>query len=56
MKIEMIIEKTNTGYSAYADKYPVYTVGTSLEELKINMLDALNLFFEPKGKVIEEND
>ena len=56
MKIEMIIEKTNTGYSAYADKYPVYTVGTSLEELKNNMLDALNLFFEPKGKVIAEND
>jgi len=27
MKIEMIVEKTKTGYSAYAEKYPVYTVG-----------------------------
>ena len=29
MKIEMIVERTKTGYSA-----PVYTVGSSLEELK----------------------
>ena len=34
MKIEMIVEKTKTGYSAYAEKYPVYTVGKSLDELK----------------------
>jgi hypothetical protein len=29
MKIEIIVEKTKTGYSAYAEKYPVYTVGKS---------------------------
>ncbi len=56
MKIEMVIERTNTGYSAYAEKYPVYTVGTSLEELKTNMLDALNLYFENQHKVIVEQD
>ncbi len=37
MKIEMIVEKTKTGYSAYAEKFPVYTVGTTLNELKANM-------------------
>ena len=36
MKIEMIVERTRTGYSAYAEKYSVYTVGKSLEELKLN--------------------
>ncbi|HMO31817.1 MAG TPA: hypothetical protein PKE63_01650 [Lacibacter sp.] len=52
MKIEIIVEKTKTGYSAYASRYPVYTVGKNLEELRINMVEALNLFFEAKGKVI----
>jgi len=49
-KIEMIIERTNTGYSAYTKKYPVYTVGSNLEELKTNMLEALNLYLEHKSK------
>lgn len=56
MKIEMIIEKTKTGYSAYAKKYPVFTVGSSLEELKANMLESLNLYFEKQGKTVTEKD
>ena len=56
MKIEMILERTQTGYSAYSIKYPVFTVGKSLQELKKNMLDALNLHFEAKGKVFTEAD
>lgn len=56
MKIDMIVEKTNSGYSAYAEKYPVYTVGNSLEELKTNMLEAVNLYFEKQNKIVSEND
>ena len=56
MKIEMIVEKTKTGFSAYAKKYPVYTVGGSLEELKTNILEALNIYFEKQGKTLTEND
>jgi predicted RNase H-like HicB family nuclease len=56
MKIEMIVEKTKTGYSAYAQKYPVYTVGNSLEELKGNMLQSLNLHFEEQRKTVIESD
>ena len=56
MKIEMIIERTKTGYSVYAEKYPVYTVGNTLEELKTNMLEALNLYFEKQKKVVTERD
>jgi predicted RNase H-like HicB family nuclease len=56
MKIEVIVEKTKTGYSAYAEKYPVYTVGKSLEELKSNILEAVNLLLEGQGKMIAEND
>ncbi len=56
MKIEMIVERTKTGYSAYAEKYPAYTVGKTLEELKANMLEALNLYFEKEGKAVTEED
>ncbi|MBS1760931.1 MAG: type II toxin-antitoxin system HicB family antitoxin [Bacteroidetes bacterium] len=56
MKIEMIIERTKTGYSAYAEKYPVYTVGKTLDELKTQMIEALNLYFEKDGKTIFEKD
>jgi len=56
MKIEIIVERTKTGYSAYAVKYPVFTVGDNLDELKRNMLEGLNLYFETKGKTIEPGD
>lgn len=56
MKIEMIVERTNTGYCSYAKKYPVYTVGSSLEELKTNMINLLNLHFEKQSKTITKNE
>jgi predicted RNase H-like HicB family nuclease len=56
MKIEMTVEKTRTGYSAYAEKFPVYTAGKSLEELKSNILEALNLYLVRKGKTVAEED
>lgn len=49
---EIIIEKTNTGYSAYAKDYPVVTTGSSMAELKNNITDALNLYFEAAGKIV----
>ena len=55
-KIEMVVERTNTGYSAYASKYAVYTVGNDFPELKSNMLEELNLYFEDEGKTIAEKD
>ncbi len=55
-KNEVIFERTNTGYSAYSVKYPVYTVGDSLEHLKANIVEALNLHFEEEGKTITEDD
>lgn len=46
--ITFIIEKTGTGFSAYAKEYPVYTTGDTLDELKKNMTDAINTWFENK--------
>lgn len=45
-KITIIVEKTETGYSAYSENYPVYTAGNNLDELKFNILEALNLYFK----------
>lgn len=56
MTIKVIIEKTKTGYSAYADKYRVFTVGGSLKKLRANMLEALNLYFEKDCKTVSENN
>ena len=55
-KIEMIVEHTNTGYSVYAQNHPVATTGKDLIELKSNMVEALNLYFEENGPLITEND
>jgi len=56
VKVEIIIEVTNTGYSAYSNEYAAYTTGTTLEELKANMLEAMNLYFEKEGKIISAQD
>ena len=56
MEIKMIVEKTTTGFSAYSEKLPVHTEGTSLDELKSNMIEALNLYFQNESKVISEED
>lgn len=47
-----IVEKTNTGYSAYAkdDGINAATTGSTITQIKSNALDALNLLFEHKGK------
>lgn len=56
MKINLIVEKTRTGYSAYAENYPVFTVGKTLDELKFNILEAINLHFEKSGKTVRPDD
>ena len=56
MKIEMIVEKTRTGYSAYATKGMTFTVGKDLAELKKNILEVVNLSLEESGKSITMDD
>ena len=55
-KIAIRVEKTETGYSAYAENYPVYTIGNNLDELKTNILEGLNLYFEEVEDNITEPD
>ena len=55
-KIEIMVERSNTGYSAYSQNYPVATTGNDLVELKSNMIEAINLYFEENGKHVCEYD
>lgn len=45
-KIKAIVEKTRTGFSAYAEDYPVFTTGKTFSQLNKNILEALNFYFE----------
>ena len=56
MKIVITVEKTKTGYSAYAEKFPVYSVGKTIEKLRSSILDAINLFLEGRGKPVKDED
>jgi predicted RNase H-like HicB family nuclease len=45
-KILMIVEKTETGFSAYAKNNPIFTTGSSIPELINNAYEATELFVE----------
>ena len=45
-KIKMVVEKTDTGFSTFADNYPIFTTGRTIPELIVNALEATNLYFE----------
>lgn len=51
MKYTFIVEKTDIGYSAFAEneKVPVATVGSTMPELRQNILDAINTYREEAG-------
>jgi hypothetical protein len=58
-KLVFIVEKTGTGYSAFAeeDRYPIFTTGKNMAEIRKNVLEATNLWTEHKGlKAVTEKD
>ncbi len=46
VKIAVIIEKTDTGFSAYSVDHPVFSTGASMAELIDNCIEAFTLYFE----------
>jgi hypothetical protein len=45
-KVKIIVEKTDTGFSAFAEDYPIYTTGKNISELIDNSFEAVALFQE----------
>jgi predicted RNase H-like HicB family nuclease len=55
-KIKMIVEKTDTGFSAYSQEQSIYTTGRTISELIENAYEASNLFFEDENiQITHEN-
>ena len=53
-KIKLVIEKTDTGFSAYSGEYPVYTTGQSFTELLQHSVEAMNLFLSDQGTQVSD--
>ena len=45
-KIKMIVEKTDTGFSAFSEEYPIFTTGSTISELMDHAYEAATLYFE----------
>lgn len=55
-KIKMVVEKTETGFSAFSEQYSIFTTGRTITELIENAFEATNLYFEDqKIQISHEN-
>ena len=55
-KITLIVEKTDTGFSAYSDSYPVFTTGKTIPELIDNAFEACGLYLETENVKLTHED
>lgn len=55
-KIVLIVEKTDTGFSAFSGDFPIFTTGKSIPELMNNAYEAVELYFEEEHTKIEQKD
>ena len=55
-KIVLILEKTDTGFSAYALDYPIFTTAKTISELLDNAFEAANLYFEEEEILISHEN
>lgn len=46
MKYKFVIERSKTGYSAYEKNSPIFTYGDTIHEMRLNALEAVNLYEE----------
>jgi predicted RNase H-like HicB family nuclease len=49
-KIEITVEKTDTGFSAYANDLSVFSTGKDISELYVHLVEAINLLLEEDGE------
>ena len=50
--INVTVEKTDTGYSAYDENYPVYITGRTAAELLKNLKEAINFIRDDFEKIL----
>ena len=47
--LTMIVEKTDTGFSAFSEDYPIFTTGKSIPDLINNTYEATEFYFEEES-------
>jgi len=55
-KIDIVVEKTTTGFSAYAEDQGAFTTSENIPTLYENLLEALNLHYEELGYVVSADN
>ena len=55
-KFRLVVEKTDTGFSAYCKDYPVYTTGQTFTELLHHAVEAMNLFLSEQGSGVSSEN
>jgi predicted RNase H-like HicB family nuclease len=55
-KINLTVEKTDSGFSAFSVDYPIFTTGQSIPELINNAYEASEFYFEEENVKVEPND
>jgi len=55
-KIIITVEKTDTGFSAYANDFPMFTTGRTVSELISNAVEASQLYFEDEKREVTNRD
>jgi hypothetical protein len=55
-KIVMIVEKTDTGFSAYSVEHPIFTTGKSIVDLISNAYEAANLYYEDQDRILAHDN
>lgn len=48
-KVDILVEKTDTGYSAFAEEVGAFTTSKDIPSLYENLIEALNLYYEELG-------
>ena len=55
-KTNVTVEKTKTGYSAFAEDLAVFSTAKDINTLYKNLIEALNLYFEESGCYVEQSN
>lgn len=55
-KINVTLEKTKSGYSAYADDLGVYSTAKNIDSLTSHLIEALNLYYEDHGYFVNHDN
>jgi hypothetical protein len=55
-KISVTVEKTKTGYSAFAEDLAVFSTAKDINSLYKNLIEALNLYYGESGYFVDQSN